>query len=139
MVGKKDAQDRIFTLALDRITKIELDLKHPYLEETFDADVYYQDTYGVTVMGDDQLLDVRLKVAASNAPYVLTKPFHHSQQLESRDEDGSIIITLRVHHNFELERLILGFGESIEVMAPPILRKRIRRKLQKALESYIEV
>ena len=136
VVGKREQVDAISTLALDRIQKIDFDLKATYREEPFDADQFYHNTYGVTVMNDEQIIDAELKVEASNAPYVLTKPFHHSQKLLETYPDRSIRISLRVHHNFELERLILGFGETIEVLGPPLLRKRIRNKLGRAFGKY---
>lgn len=136
VVGRKNPGERVLTLALDRISKIEYDLKTPYTKEGFDGDAFYKNTIGVTVLNDEQLQDVHLKLDRQNAPYVLTKPFHHSQQLLEKLEDGSVIILLKVHLNFELERLILGFGESIEVLKPRMLRKRIRRKLSQALEQY---
>ena len=136
VVGRKEAEEKVLTLALDRIVKIDLDLKTDYRRENFEADTFYKDTYGVTVMGEKQLLDIELKIDRHNAPYVLTKPFHQSQKHLETYPDRSIRISLRVHHNFEIERLILGFGESIEVLGPKILRKRIKRKLTAALEQY---
>lgn len=138
LIGRKHSAKQIMTLALDRITSIDMDLQTNYEQADFDADTYYHDTYGVTVLNDKQLIEIVLKVDKSNAPYVLTKPFHHSQQLIETNEDGSIIVSLSVHHNYEIERLILGFGESIEVLKPSILRQRMKNILMKALSTYEE-
>lgn len=78
----------------------------------------------------------KIKVDVSNAPYVLTKPFHKSQKLLEQYDDGSILIALRVHLNFEFERLLLGFGKSLEVISPRRLRNRIKDNLQKTVEKY---
>ena len=136
LVGRKSKEAPVATLALDRIVKIDFELKIPYLEENFDGDEYYKNTVGVTVLNKEEPKEVVLKIDRSNAPYVLTKPFHHSQKLLERNKDGSVLIELLVHHNFELERLILGFGESIEVVKPRVLRNRIQRKLGLALRNY---
>ena len=56
-------------------------------------------------------VDVHLFVYQSNAPYVLTKPLHPSQQL-IEERDKGIIISIKVQINFELEREILGFGDA---------------------------
>ena len=61
---------------------------------------------------------------------------HHSQIIEKQNEDGSIEINIKVKINFELERLILGFGEAIKVIQPERLRKRIAKKLEKAISLY---
>jgi predicted DNA-binding transcriptional regulator YafY len=83
-------------------------------------------------------MDVVLKIDPENAPYVLTKPFHHSQVVQKTLDDGSVIIQLRVHLNMEFDRLILGFGPCIEVLKPKILRNRISRKLKMAHEQYVD-
>jgi len=136
VIGRKDGEEKILTLALDRIIKLNYDLKLDYQQTNFDADKYYENTYGVTVLTDRQLINVELKVDRYNAPYVITKPFHHSQQTIETFENGSVTIKLRLHHNFELERLILGFAESIEVLKPKKLRNAIQYKLRKAYQLY---
>jgi len=136
VVGRKGKSNQILTLALDRITSIDMDLKANYKGVKFNADDYYKDTYGVTVLNDDQLIEIILNVDRSNAPYVLTKPFHHSQQTIETNEDGSVIISIKVHHNYEIERLILGFGASIEVLKPRTLRSRIKKIFGKAHQLY---
>ncbi|MDY8134628.1 WYL domain-containing protein [Aquimarina sp. 2201CG5-10] len=138
LVGRTSSNKRILTLALDRIIGIDYDTSILYINEDFKGDEYYKNTIGVTVLNDEQLQEITLKIDRGNAPYVITKPFHHSQEVINRLDNGSIIIKLKVHLNFELERLILGFGEAVEVLQPRHLRKRIRKKLEKAYELYNE-
>ncbi len=132
VVGRRHRERQVVTLALDRIVSLSMNLKLTYHKTKFDPDQYYRDTFGVTVMNEDQLIEAEIRVNAQTAPYVLTKPFHHSQELLETYADRSIRIKLRLHHNFELERLLLGFAESIEVLSPPRLRKRIFNKLKRA-------
>ncbi|MCG8576525.1 MAG: WYL domain-containing protein [Flavobacteriales bacterium] len=136
IVGRKKKSDPIMTLALDRISAIEYNLDVPYQKADFDGDKYYENTIGVTVLNDEQLKEVHLKLDAKNAPYVITKPFHHTQKIVEELEDGSVVISVKVHLNFEFDRLILGFGESIEVLKPGRLRRRIKKKLERAYEQY---
>jgi len=137
IVGKKYKEEKIMTLALDRIETIDFDLSISYEIENFEADDYYKNTYGVTVIGDKGLIKIEMEVDTSNAPYVLTKPFHHSQELLQKNEDGSILISLYVHHNYEIERLILGFGAGIKVIKPRRLKSRIKSILKSALTQYM--
>ena len=139
LVGKTSQKKPIITFALDRILNIDYDVSIPYLNENFNGDDYYKNTIGVTVLGEEHIQEIHLKIDRSNAPYVITKPFHHSQEILQRHNDASITIKLSVHINFELERLILGFGDSIEVISPRLLRKRIRKKLERAIKHYEEV
>ena len=136
VVGRKNKNPQILTLALDRIKELKVDLKTDYQRDNFDADAYYKNTFGVTVLNDKQIIEIILKVDGANAPYVLTKPFHHSQRLIETHEDKSITISFKVHHNYEIERLILGFGNSIEVIKPRRLRNRLIAILEKAIMQY---
>ncbi|MCB0689889.1 MAG: WYL domain-containing protein [Saprospiraceae bacterium] len=138
LVGRKPGENKMLTLALDRINDVKLELHRHYEIEDFDAENYYNDTIGVTVMGSKNLVHVELKVDRFNAPYIVTKPLHHSQQLVESFPDGSMVIRLRVHHNFELERMILGFANAIEVLKPAKLRKSILFKLTQAVDNYRE-
>ncbi len=136
VVGKRHSEEKFLTLALDRINAIDYNFELDYQPRSLDADEYYQNTIGVTVMDTHNLKHVRFKVDKGNAPYVLTKPFHHSQKEIEQHKDGSITFEIFVHLNFELERMILGFGESIEVLGPRQLRGRIKKKLRLALGKY---
>jgi hypothetical protein len=90
--------------------------------------------FGVTV-SNTRAERVQFRVDRMNAPYVLTKPFHNSQRIIERREDG-ILFNIFVQINFELERMILGFGDSIEVLKPKKLRERMKKKLERASSFY---
>lgn len=107
---------------------------HAY--EGVDFDTYYNDLLGVTKSEKDRAHKVVLQFNKFNAPYVITKPLHHSQQVVSEDEQG-IVIRIDVVLNFELEREILGFGESVKVLSQHLLQSRIRRRLEQAAERYL--
>lgn len=129
----------LVTLALDRIEEIAEMAKSGYVaNESVDFERYYADTIGVTKSERDRGHRVILHVDSYNAPYVLTKPIHTSQQLLKTEEDGSILIRLDVVLNFELEREILGFGECIKVLAPRNLRDKIKRRSHKMWQQYID-
>ena len=137
-VGKKKGKKEIMTLALDRILSITFDTEHRYTKPSFNPDEYYRNTIGVTVLSDKDIIDIELRVDNSNAPYVMTKPLHPSQEMIGEYTDESILITLRAHHNFELERLILGFGSSMTVIKPRRLRNRIKKHIEKSMAAYGE-
>lgn len=136
LVGKKKGSQPISNLALDRIIKIDYDFNTPTLEHNFNAEEYYKNVVGVTINDGMQPRVIQLWVDAPNAPYILTKPIHHSQRMVQQNEDGSIIINLFLIENFELERIILGFGDSIEVLKPERLRQRIKHIISKASALY---
>ncbi len=122
------------TLALDRISNIEIEENFEYNDLQIDGDSYYKDVIGVTV-SNIRAERIQFWVDKQNAPYVITKPFHRSQRLIKHTEDG-VIFNILVQVNFELERMILGFGDSIEVQKPEYLRKRMIGKLHRSIDHY---
>jgi predicted DNA-binding transcriptional regulator YafY len=138
IVGRKSKDEPITNLALDRIKKIDFDLDVSYIDEAFDGDSFYANTIGATVMSEDIIKTVVFKVDRKNVPYVLTKPFHSSQKTVEKHKDGSITFEIRVHLNYELERIILGFGDALEVLSPKRLRRTIRKKFKNGMKMYKE-
>lgn len=137
LICKPKKGKTLITLALDRIEDIAEMAKSGYVAyDGVDFERYYADTIGVTKSEKDRGHRVILQVDAYNAPYVLTKPIHASQQLLKTEEDGNILIRLDVVLNFELEREILGFGECVKVLAPKILRDKIKRRVYKMQLQY---
>lgn len=124
-------------LALDRIIEVhELPNITPD-PPTAEIENYYEDVIGVTKSLGQKASTVVLSVDKATIPYVLTKPLHASQTiLKEPSEDGRTLISITVVLNFELEREILGFGEKVKVLAPRILVKSIKKRLEMALEMY---
>lgn len=138
LVGRKQNNRAISNLALDRIISVDFDFGLPFNDENFDAEKFYKDVIGVTVNEGLRAEKIQLWIDAGNAPYVITKPLHHSQKTEQEHEDGSITVSVCLKINYEFERLILGFGEGIKIIAPEKLQKRIKYKLMQALKNYEE-
>jgi predicted DNA-binding transcriptional regulator YafY len=136
LVGRRSNHSEILTLALDRIKNIDYDFKSTFTKKDFQGSKYYQNTIGVTVMPENHVKKIHLLFDSQNAPYVITKPFHSSQKIIQNYEDGSVKISINVHINFELERLILGFGKSVKVLKPGTLRRRIKNILKNAYSNY---
>jgi predicted DNA-binding transcriptional regulator YafY len=126
----------IMHLALDRISALELLDSALYIEnDSIIATEYYKYVIGVTVSHNIRPSNVRLWVNSEHAPYILTKPMHHSQVMVQNGKDGAII-NIYVQLNLELEREILGYGDGMIVLSPESLRRKIQRKLQKGVSSY---
>lgn len=125
---------KMLTLALDRISGVSVMDEVPYYDLQIEGDHYYKDVIGVTV-SNTRAERIQFWVDKKNAPYVITKPFHKSQRLIKHTDDG-VIFNVFVQVNFELERLLLGFGDSLVVIKPKRLRQRMLKKLHTSLELY---
>lgn len=130
-------KNAIYNLALDRIITIETDPDAIYIDKDFDADRYFGEVIGATVSETQRGQNVIFRVTPDHAPYVKTKPFHHSQVIMEEDESGTVF-KICVQLNFELERVILGMGEFLTVLAPRKLKQRIAKSIRTAHENYQE-
>lgn len=123
-----------WNLALDRIVEASAtgDLYKP---SEIDWEDYFYDFIGPTKTTDKEVEDVHLLFRETAVNYVLTKPLHPSQRNEELT-DGSLIVKLKLIPNYELETVILGFGDKVEVLIPVDLRKRISERLFNASNQY---
>ncbi len=137
VLGMRGNEKLLTTLALDRIQAL---IATPEIAfrwmDGFDGEAYFSDIIGVTKNIGDPVADVLLLVDARNAPYVETKPLHSSQAVIERRADGGIVVRIRVRPNYELERDILGFGETMQVLAPEALRTRLAQRISEMAALY---
>lgn len=137
LFGIKGNSENILNLALDRMITVDIAENLKYRPTKIGSiDEYFKDVIGVTVSLNVRPVIVKLWVDAGNAPYVETKPLHHSQEISERNDDGSILLIIKVQHNFELEREILGFGASIKVIEPARLQRKIAEIISKQHHAY---
>ncbi len=136
VLGFREKNKSPHIIALDRIKSLEMLKNAVYTEGVLDA-TFFDDLIGVTKNEGMQPVKVVFWADKKTTPYILTKPLHHSQEIEEAREDGTVF-SINVIWNFELERELLGFGETIEVILPTRLRRLIKTRLQKTLAFYID-
>lgn len=126
----------IATFALDRIQHVTLLPAEPFKQHrSFHPQDFFKDIIGVTRNIGDQPVDILFKANPIQAPYISTKPIHHSQKIIERCKDG-VIFSITVIPNFELERELIGFGEGLTVLSPNSFVRRIKRKVRLLYENY---
>ncbi len=136
ILGLSQTNNSIMILALDRIHSFEIDEDNSYIKNTFfNPKTYFDNVVGVSVHGGE-VYDIIFVVNHMEAPYLITKPIHPSQEIIKKDEEG-IHFKLKVLLNYELEREFVSLGEKVRVIEPRILRDRIQERLQKALKRYL--
>lgn len=136
VIGKKSGAKGILNLALDRIIHVKPNTELPYrMNADFDSEKYFKNTIGVSVEPNSPGIYTELFITKKHAPYVETKPFHSSQKTISSDYYG-IVISLKVHHNFEFEKLILGLADGVKVIKPESLKRKIKTRMAETLDAY---
>jgi predicted DNA-binding transcriptional regulator YafY len=135
VLGCRKKKEPLQTLALDRIIAIEETDQAFFPCVDIDLNNYFKNVIGATVNQEQPPIEVFLFADHHTAPYILTKPLHKSQTVIESNDNG-IIVSLKVQHNYELEREILGFGDRMKVIAPERLKRCIKERLGDALDLY---
>lgn len=135
VLGIKSKNAPLLTLALDRILEIKpSSVKYLAMKE-FNLAEHFEHVIGVTVEPNGKPEVVTFFADRDTAPYIITKPVHHSQQILDEQPEG-VTFSIKVQLNFELERELLGFGDRLKVLAPERLKRRIKEKFEQALDLY---
>jgi len=123
-----------WNLALDRIESIEESF-FEYVSTEIDWEEHFYDIIGVTTPKNGEIEEIELLFTKEQANYINTKPIHASQRSTQLDS-GELLVKLELIPNYELETLLLAFGEKVRVVNPEDLKSKIKKRLEKALEKY---
>jgi predicted DNA-binding transcriptional regulator YafY len=137
LIAWNDEYNFMANYAFDRIKGIA-DANVTYKPTDVDFFDYFDEMIGVSKDTRTEPQIVKLWVSPAQWPYIKTKPLHGAtQHLVSQDEHGAVI-TIEVYLNYELEQLLLSFGEKVKVLEPVELRDRIKQRLTEAAKNYLE-
>ena len=100
---------------------------------SFNTKEHFKHCIGIS--HSNEIVDVVILFRGKIAHYVAERQWHSSQRLV-RNSDGSITLSMRVARTFELDHLILRFGEDAEVLEPEDLRNSIASRLTNARAQY---
>jgi predicted DNA-binding transcriptional regulator YafY len=124
-----------WNLALDRIKNISELNEQYHINDTIDWQDYFEDLIGVTKPENTKVENVVLLFKGKTGHYIESKPIHGSQKLKRIDSE-TVEVNLNVIINYELERLILSYADSVEVLKPKSLVDSIIEKTKSTLSQY---
>lgn len=133
LIGMLDKKERILTYGLDRINNLCVCSDEFSLHPDFDAEKYFQHTFGITTFGNPEI--VELSFTPLQGKYLKSQPLHHTQKI-ILDTEKEFRIAIHVIVSPELKMSILSFGESVKVLRPASLVDEIRQLLEKTLNKY---
>jgi predicted DNA-binding transcriptional regulator YafY len=134
LVGKDTLNNKIRTLGLDRMTRINLTGNTCMPAEGFNPDHFFRYSFGIgTYSGIPE--EIILKLDHVQTQYILSNPLHRSQEITGLGP-GSYQVKLLVIPSDELKMQILSYGFKAEVIRPMWLRNEIKNTLTKAIDNY---
>ncbi|NND35209.1 MAG: WYL domain-containing protein [Saprospiraceae bacterium] len=125
----------IRNFALDRLVNISKEPVRFHHDTTFDAKQFFENIIGVTLPEQGKIEEIIFEVSADDAKYLITKPLHVSQK-RLEDNKQKAVFSIRVIPNFELESILLSFGDRLRVRQPRKLKKRLLERIKKQLQLY---
>lgn len=133
--GMNDETKLIMNLALDRISSLQETIKKYTPNKSIDFNEYFEDIIGVTISNEETIQHIELSVSNSLLPYIQTKPIHGSQKIKVNGKTHTVV-SLDLIPNYELESLILSYGEGMEVVSPKSLRNKIKKRINLLNNNY---
>ncbi|OAB30561.1 Predicted DNA-binding transcriptional regulator YafY, contains an HTH and WYL domains [Flavobacterium fryxellicola] len=124
-----------WNVAIDRIVSVRPIVIPFVVNETIDWQEYFSDMIGVSKGVNAVLENVELHFNQLTGKYMENKSIHETQKHKWLDE-FTLELKIKVMPNYELERLILSYGESVKVIEPQHLKDRIKERLLKGLDNY---
>ncbi len=128
LFGHNHKVEKIQNLALDRIVALKSS-KNEFEECSIDFNEYFEDIIGVSNDLSSDPVKVKIQLSENIIPYINSKPLHGSQLIKEN------ILYLEAKLNYELESLILSYGENMQVLEPGELKDSMSKRI-KTINTY---
>ena len=132
VVGRVPKYEGVATLSVDRLLSVTLTSVAFEVDASFNSEKCREEAFGVS-WDDPQAIVLRF--CADQAPYVLERTWHSTQQFVFLP-DGRLEMTFHAGGQFEIRRWILGWGNAVEVISPASLRVGVARVAESMLSFY---
>lgn len=134
MLGLRTRSGDLRTYALDRVKRLESTGERYEFPDDMDIQKVFGNIIGITSSKAD-VKTVKIQAERTQAKYFRALPFHHSQKEELVHDDYSVF-SYRLQLNYELVHELMGYGDSVKVLAPRELQLMVATELKRALSQY---
>lgn len=127
LIGKEPAvYDKLplVVIPLDRIDDYKILEGVKYEPYSGDIDDCFKDFVGVSLRFGEPCQHIIFKAVSSVAPYIETKPIHHSQRIVERGEYYTTF-SLDLIPNYEFETVMMTYADQCEILEPQSLREKL--------------
>ncbi len=132
VIGYSQTHAAMRTFKVERVVSAEMLPRAFELPPTLNIEELLSSAWGI-IWGEG--IDVRLRFAPDVAWRVRETRWHPSQQVEEL-ADGGVVLTISVASMMELGRWVRGWGDKVEVLAPPALREELRDEAVRLARLY---
>jgi proteasome accessory factor B len=137
LIGYCHSKKSVRVFKMDQIVKdIVVEPDTFILPSDFNPVEYLGSAWGV--LGDDEILTVKLHVKTKSDEFLPVVTFNSSQYQSDIQKDGTKIVTLKVRDVSRFCRWIIRFYDEVTVLEPEIMKDQIRKVAQDLLNLYPE-
>jgi len=134
VTGILQGERKFKVFALDRMKELSVSYES-FLPKQFNPEIYFKDSFGITVDDQNPVLDVILSFDPYTGNYIKTLKIHESQKVII-DNQGEYRISVKVRPSYEFYSKILSYGDKVRVISPDLIVNQIKEMLGKAYEIY---
>jgi predicted DNA-binding transcriptional regulator YafY len=131
LIAYVPAYEAVRTFAIDRIASVSLE-KQTFTPPRDMPEDIFANSLGVNT-GPAERAEIAFE--ARVAPYVRARVWHTSQEVRDA-EDGSLVLTMHVCHDWALRSWILGWGPFARVVSPEKLASEVRSDVEAMRNLY---
>jgi predicted DNA-binding transcriptional regulator YafY len=129
----EDSEQALRHWKLDRFLGAEALDDYFTADQEFDLTQYLGQSLGI--FSQQGLEEFQVRISAFAAPWVIEDPWHADQKVE-RQEDGSVLLTVRATHELEVIPRVLALGTEAELLSPPASRQRLQEIISELQGTY---
>lgn len=134
LVAREKDVDVYKVFGLERMHDVKLESETFRRDLDFEPNRFFKYSIGITANPNLKPEEVEFECNSVLMQYLESQPIHDSQKI-IRTDSGAIV-TLNVILTFELEQLLLGYGNEVKVLKPKALIEKLIEKHQQAIKRY---
>ena len=133
VIGKVEGKS-FRTFGIDRIENLQVSTEVYKAAKNENPSLLFENIIGLT-SAEGKVEEVILSFQPVQGKYIKSLPLHKSQRIV-KDDKRSLVVSLKLVPNFELNQKIMMMGEAVKVLKPAKLAKEIKKSLTQALKQY---
>jgi predicted DNA-binding transcriptional regulator YafY len=128
--GKHD-----WNVAIDRIQEVKIANINFFENKMINWQDYFSDMIGVSKPENASIEKIVLHFNKITGKYMESKSIHETQKHRWLQKE-ILEVEIKVIVNYELERLILSYGDSVTIVEPEHLRNKILSRIKNSIMNY---
>jgi proteasome accessory factor B len=132
LLGLAHNRQEMRLFALERIRGIQVTRQRFDIAEEYQPEAHFSTAFGLV---SDKTMKVRVRFSSEVAHTVTERIWRKGQQT-STDAEQRVTVEFEAAGEMELVSWILSYGMHAEVLAPPELRKEVKRQIREMRQHY---